>query len=88
MLQTRWKLYIMWNIASLTIRLLLDVEDTVDVKQIKTKDKRMRNTMETIGLWGGVLLWCVLCLLHQVGVQNYGLYNFCFYKAKWSLSKS
>lgn len=46
-------------------RLLLGVEDTVDVGQ---KNKRTNKTIKTIGLWGGVLLWCVLSLLHQQGV--------------------
>ena len=44
--------------------LLLGVEDTVDLKQ---KDKRTRKTMKTIGLWGGVLLWRNLWLLHEEG---------------------
>ena len=51
---------------SLPLTLTWSTEDTVDVKKIrKQKDKRTKKTIKTIGLWGGVLLWRILCLLHQ-----------------------
>ena len=34
-------------------------------KTTEQKDKRMNRKIKTNGLWGGVLLWRVLCLLHQ-----------------------
>ena len=45
-------------------RLLLGVEDTVDVGQ---KNKRTNKTIKTKGLGDSVLLRRVLCLLHQEG---------------------
>ena len=44
---------------------LLSVEDTVDVKQWRTKGQKNNENNENdiaIGLWGGVLLRRVLCL--------------------------
>jgi len=63
-------------------RLLLGVEDTVDEGQ---KNKRTNKTIKTIGLWGGVLLWCVLSLLHQQGAPFPSPLCLCF---KTSLSKT
>ena len=41
---------------------------TIENKRTKERKKQKK----TIGLWSAVLLWRVLCLLHQVGAKNWG----------------
>ena len=50
-------------------RLLLGVEDIVKVNR-EQKDKRTRKTIKTTNLWGGILLWHVLCLIHHEGATQ------------------
>ena len=64
--------YLGWPCLScLTHRRLFTT--SADVKQQRAKDKRTRKTMQTIGLWGGFLLWSVLCLPHQEEAHSFQL---------------